>query len=309
VGPIWDRGVLSPHPERRGRRALRGCVWRQRGLTLPVHLGSFFQTETGRNFIGAGSGSAEMRVATPSNRLRGELILQRVSADAGTPLLADFVIYAQPNPGVGPRYERWRGQVNLPAGARVAVAPYEIDSSGMPTLFTLDIPPESAGRLIAGWANPTITDVGRDSPAPAWLSPSVAPITVLDEQALARLLPTDWRPVQALMRGGRVTPAGIELSAGAEIWIQVRGIVSRFIGTARPLARVDRARASLTRSFWYKAGRFETYLPPVPANKETGVQFFQAWCGEPGGWLVIAAYPHPETAPVLVHVTEVNVAR
>ena len=268
--------------------------------------GRFIGFGTGHAFTGAAAGPVEMRVNTPSNRLHGELILQRTGADAGVPLAATFMIYAQPHPQAEPRYERWQGRVELPAGEREVAVAYEIDGSGLPTLFTLDIPPESAGRLVAGWRNPSISHVGRDSPAPAWLFRSSAPILALDEAALAKLLPDGWRPSRALMRNGRVTEAGIELSPGGEIWLKAHRIVSKFIGTAVAAAVADQKRLTLARGFWYKAGRLQTYMPPSPGNTTDGSHFFQAWCAEPDGWLVIAADPGFGTAPVLVHVRQVS---
>ena len=57
--------------------------------------------------------------------------------------------------------------------------------------------------------------------------------------------------------------------------------------------------------FWYKAGRLDAYASPAPEATSASQKFFQAWCGEPGGWLVVAVDTNPSMAPVTVRVTEV----
>jgi ABC-type polysaccharide/polyol phosphate export permease len=271
--------------------------------------GRFFGGGDGSAFIGTTNGPMEMRVGIPANRLRGELRLQRTGTDTGTALSADFVIYAQPKPHAEPRFERWRSRVELPAGQMDTSVGYEIDGSGLPSLFTVEIPAAAAGQVVAGWRNPEITHVGRDSADPVWFFRSTAPVVALDEAALAKLLPGSWRPVRALMRNGRDTATGIELSPGGEIWFQVERLVSKFTGTAVSVTPSGRNRVIGTRAFWYKGGRLEVYKLPALGNEADGTRLFQAWSAEPGGWLVIATDPHPDLATVQVRILEVEEGR
>ena len=102
-----------------------------------------------------------------------------------------------------------------------------------------------------------------------------------------------------------MTAAGIELQPGGEIWLKVRSIVSHFAGEVNVPAGSD-INPAMVRGLWYKAGRVQDYQPPSPPDKQARTQTFQAWCAEPGGWLVIAADPAPGWGPVVVRVTAVR---
>ena len=69
------------------------------------------------------------------------------------PLAADFGVYATCG---GARYERSRAHVELPEGQEEVRVEYEVDSSHLPTVFTVEIPPEFAGQVRAGWRLPGI---------------------------------------------------------------------------------------------------------------------------------------------------------
>jgi hypothetical protein len=282
-------------------------VWRFGGNVDSRHLSTSAELlETGdkRGFIGGAEGWMEMRVNLATNRLQGEVLVLRTDADVARPMWADFAIYAQPDKAN--RYPRWSTRVHLPVGQKEVRVPYAIDSSHLPTTFTLNIPAGLTGKIAAGWRVPYITDVGGDSPEPEWLNRSDAPAVVLDEAALHQLLPDEWRPLEARMRNGRVTNAGVELLPEGEIWFHVRGIVSKFIGISTVVTSGVPAHRPEVNGFWYKAGRLDAYASPAPESTSASQQFFQAWCGEPGGWLVIAVDTNPTMSPVAVRVTEVT---
>jgi hypothetical protein len=265
--------------------------------------GRFESTAGGRLFVGGAGAYTQMRLNLPSNRLRGEVIVQRKGADASEPLRAEFVISASPHDAL--RFERWRQRVELPAGQAEITMGYEIDSSHLPTLFSVEVPAEFVGKVTAGWFIPTITHVGGESAAPVWFSQSRSPVTILDDNALAKLLPGSWRPVEARMRDGRVTDNGIELQPGGEIWLKANYIVSLLAGEA--VAAGDSPGKPVTvRALWYKAGRLHSYQAPAPPDEVKRTQSFHAWCGEPGGWLVIAADPAQGMLPVVVRVSVVK---
>lgn len=274
-----------------------------------AHPTPFFPVTDGGSFIGTTAEPLEMLVGVPANRLQADLYLQRKGPDLTAPLAADFVIYAQPDATGEPRFERWRGRVELPPGEANLSVRQEIDGSGLLTLFRVEIPAESAGRLVAGWRNPDVTHVARDSSNPAWLLRSNAPVAELDEAALAKLLPGSWRPTRALMRKGRVTAEGVELSPGGEIWLQVPRLMSKFSGRVVPASDRDRDRVIETWGAWYKGGRLQIYKSPSTTSEQRSSQSFHAWSAEPGGWLVILNAANPELARVLVQVLEVEEAR
>ena len=267
--------------------------------------GRFFRLTDGREFIGGTAGVVEMRLSLPANRVRGELVVRRTGGSKDQPVAADFAIYARHYRG--DRYERWRGRVELAPGEQEKVVPYAIDSSHLPSMYTVEIPKQFEGRLVAGWRNPEITDVGSDAPAPAWLVPSSPPAQRLDEDAFQALLPgSAWRPEEAHMRGGRITANGIELQAGGEIWLHVHGLVSHLAGLASAVPAKDDRHPAAIRGLWYKAGRLQGYAAPSSPADLKAPRTFQAWCAEPGGWIVIFAHLDPGAAPVLIQITEVT---
>jgi hypothetical protein len=251
-------------------------------------------------FLGIAKEHGEMRLILPTNRLDGQVILRRTEGAPRVPVSAHFMIYAQANPTA--RFERWSHQLELPADQDEVVADYAIDSSHMPTTFLVDIPPAMAGTALAGWTGPRIQHTGGDGPEePAWFYPSDAPVTQLDEAALARLLPPGWRPEKAFMRNGRVTETGVEFVGGGELWLRVKGRVTRYAGTAVVTPDADRP---TVRGMWYSGGRLEVFSEmQVRANDFTAD--FHGWCAEPGGWLVIAVEPGQRLTPITLRIHQV----
>jgi len=270
---------------------------------------NFYDSGEDRCLIGVMANSAEMRVSFPSNRLQAEMVLRRAERDTGGVLAADFAVYATPADQPEARYERWRGRIELPAGEKEVSISRAIDGSSMPTLFTVEIPAEFAGRLIAGWRNPSVTHVTQDSAVPAWLFHTGEPAVPMDETALARLLPDNWRPVEAWMRRAYVGRQGIELFPGGEIWLKARDSYAKLSGTSMALAPAKPGWETGIHGLWYKGGRMYWYDPPWPQNPPVDIRPFRAVGAETGGWLVIVAGPNPTGAPALVRVTEVSETR
>ncbi len=246
-----------------------------------------------------------MKVTIPTNRMQGEVVVRRLAGAPGIPAAVDFVIYAQANATA--RFERWSKRVELAADQNQVVESYSIDSSHMPTTFTVDIPSALAGVIGAGWRGPRILHTGDDRPEmPAWFFRSDDSVQTLDEAAQARLLPAGWRPVAAFMRRGRLTGDGIELSPGGEIWLRASGIVSEFAGTATAVSILDTGERPFVRGMWYRDGRLEVYTDMLVRETDQTADF-HAWCAEPGGWLVIAVDPSVAAPAVRVRVHKVAV--
>lgn len=284
-------------------------VWRFGGNTDPRFITSaaeFFELDDGRGFFGTTEGPMEMRVNLTTNRLHGEVVVQRTGLDKSTPVTVEFAIFAQYQ--LGARFPRWSARVELPVGQREIVVPYAIDSSHLYTTYTVDVPGKFAGKIAAGWRSPVITDVGGDLASPEWLRTDMGSVTVLDDNALSKLIGVAWRPRRAEMRNGRVTERGIELSPGGEIWLHADNVITRMNGFVEVVPDAEHPALPPVTGLWYKAGRMETYVSPS-TDKNTLRQSFQSWCAEPGGWLVISLHANPELSPVLVHVTDVNEAR
>lgn len=264
----------------------------------------YLESSPGHYFLGVTQGQGEMLLDHPTNRLRGEVILRRSAGAPSGPLTADFGVYAT---GGGARFERWRSRVELPEGQEEVRAEYEVDSSSLPTVFTVEIPPEFAGRVGAGWRLPRIEHVNSRGPdKPEWFYRGEAVAEALDETVLGRWLPGEWRPSQAWLRGGRVTNDGIELSPGGELWLRVNGIVKEMTGHVE-LAVPEGWTGDLPvlRSMWFAGCRLEVFTDKA-VRREDGRMEFVTWCAEPGGWLVLGLEPAAKAPPVRVHVQAVQ---
>jgi hypothetical protein len=264
----------------------------------------FLRLADGRMFLGVEQGEGMMKLAIPANRLQGEVVVRRQEGAPREAVAVEFAIYAQPDAAT--RYDRWRERVVLPHGQDEVIVPYAIDGSGMPTTFTVAIAEGQAGMVAAGWRGPRITHVGRSGPAePAWLFHGRSEPVVLDERALALLLPDAWRPEQAFMRNGRVTQQGIELLPGGEIWLKTTGFVTAFAGLGKVEHGWDASAPPLVRGMWYLGGRLEV-ISQLVAREHDHAAEFRAWCAEAGGWLIIAVDPTANAPAVRVRVHEVR---
>lgn len=314
LAPAWQARPLLPPDEQDGFgpsawragavvRFLRGFGGNVDSRFLATS-GRVYHVGGGRRMIGTTEGSAEMRVRFPVNRLRAEVILRRADNDTGGPVVVDFAAYASPVQHPEMRFERWRGRLELPAGEKQISMVREIDGSSLSTVFTVEIPEEYSGRVIAGWRAPYVLHVTYNAAQPVWLSSAHLPVVELEEAALGKFLPANWRPEQAFMRGGRIAETGIELSPGGEIWLKASEKILRLEGRSVRAENVPGLGVNVT-GIWYKGGRMQYYNPPVPDDRDRGTQSFQVRSAEPAGWLVIAADDGDSWGRVVIHVTEV----
>lgn len=266
----------------------------------------YYESSEGQYFLGVMSGHGEMILDYPTNRLRGEVVLRRTAEAPKGRLSADFGVFAM---GDGKRYERWSSRVSLLEGQDEVRATYEVDSSHLPTVFTVEIPPEFAGKAKAGWRLPRIEHVLSDKPdAPEWLYRGKAAVVALDEATLGKLLPGEWRPSQAWLRGGRVTGEGVELSPGGELWLRVEGLVREMTGQVELAVQGTwNGDLPVLRSMWFAGCRLEVFTDKA-VRREDGRMEFVTWCAEPGGWLVIGLEPAAKAPPVKVRVHSVQTA-
>jgi len=264
----------------------------------------FVQREEWHQFLGVTEGRGTMHLQTPSNRLQGEIVVRRLPGAPASAASADFAIYAQADATA--LYERWKQRVELPAGQEEVRVTYAIDGSGLPTSFTVDIPVEDVGKIAAGWRGPQIQHTRDEGPEqPDWLFLGRGESTVLDEAALGKLLPAGWRPEKAFMRKGQVTEQGIELFAGGEIWLKARDFVTEFSGRAEVIRDWDPTYIPFVRGMWYRGGRLEVYTQMLVREGDRATDF-NAWCSEPGGWLIIAVDPLLKDSSVRVRVHKVT---
>ncbi len=256
----------------------------------------------GRQFLGVTTGRGEMTLLAPSYRLRGEAVLTRAVGTPDGDLAADFTIVALRDPE--PPIDLWIQRLTLPAGQPEVFVPYEIGGGGMPVRFSVTILPGSADRLVAGWRNPTLQHAMETSAEPPRLHHTTLDFLELDAAAQATVLPGDWRPRRMIARGGTLTPDGLVLVPGGELWVRPERPVGAFAGTARLADPGDSREPPLVRAFYYKGGRLE--LTSQAGTGEEGRLEFRVWSAEPDGWLVLSVDPNPRAAPLLFKVTEVR---
>jgi hypothetical protein len=265
-----------------------------------------FPTDQGRRVLGTDRNRAELLVKIPSNRIGGEVVVRRATADLTTALSATFEIYAWAGPEL--KFPRWSERVELAAGEREKTMAYEIDSSHLYANFTVEVPSALSGQVVAGWRMPRISYTGGGETPPRWISRVTAPIVELTQADLAHLLPGAWRPQRALMRRGRVSEHGVVLSPGGEIWLKIAPtqMVNHFSGVVADATTPRTGSRPTVWGLWYQSGRLESYHAPVSEHDSQGSTTFQAWCAEPGGWLVIAVEPDALKSEVVVKVTDVK---
>lgn len=269
---------------------------------LASTMGSRLASE-GRQFLGVRTGRGEMTLTVPTYRLRGDAVLLRAEGAPDGDLQADFVIAAlRANE---PPLDLWVQRVTLPAGQTELFFPYEIGGGAMPLRFTVTIPPEHSDKLVAGWRNPTLQHAMETSEEPPRIHLNSLNFSELNEQAMAAVLPGQWRPKRMIARGGRLTDEGYALAPGGELWIRAGSVVSQLAGTGRLLVVDGKIESPLVRAFYYKGGRLE--MTSQESAGESGTLAFRVWSAEPDGWLVLSVDENLNAASVVVKVTHLDV--
>lgn len=241
------------------------------------------------HFIGTSDGRETMKLAAATNRLAGQVVVRRLTGDNTIPLAADFSIYAEHDEAH--RFLRWEQRVELHPGQMETLVDYSIDSSGMPARFYVETPPDQTGLLATGWTVPKVLHSALEGPeTPRWFFASDRLVQTLSPAEVDQLLPADrtWTPDRVYMRGGRVTPDGLELEPGGELWIRAADYVTELSGTVVAGPEEQLANPPGLWGVWLKGARMEVISlqhlrPPV---RELN---FKLWCPEPNGWLILAA--------------------
>jgi hypothetical protein len=263
--------------------------------------------ESGRAFLGTTAGRTTVALTLPTNRLQGQVVLRRQETGGTEALAADFAVFAEADETH--RYPRWSRHLELPAGQEEITADYAIDSSGLPTLFVVEVPPAFAGKVAAGWRGPYVTHGGADGPAdPQWFHWGNAAVTSLSSTEISRLLPpgVTWRPPEVKLRQGRVVDDAIQLDPGGELWVRTGDAVSELAGKAAvDASQPIGSRPPVLRCLSLKGARIEICQQSAfsEAAREAG---FRAWTPEPGGWIVFLADPNPGAPAISLRITAIK---
>lgn len=256
--------------------------------------------------IGTSVEAAVLQTRISTNRIRVQMHLRRLPGRDGTQESAEFAAYALMNDTEEGRLLRWRGSLDLAPDQEEVIRELEIDGSGLPTLFTVRVSDASSGHVVAGWRNPMVTHVTRDTDRPLWIMPNQHHASVeMIEADYTRLLPANWRPMAGWMRGARHEDDGIVLQPGGEIWLRCAGDIVEIQGESWREDGYEEVSAGVT-GWWFKGGRLEPYELPSIQGSRPGTRLFRAWGAEYGGWLVITAPADTASVPLVLRITHVT---
>jgi hypothetical protein len=256
-------------------------------------------TKTAGALLGTRAGEGQARIWSPTFRLGGEAVLERMPGAVDGVLRAEFRVVRH---GAIPEDVRWSATVEVPAGQMAATVPFQLDGHGHSLLLAVRVPDERLGQVAAGYRNLQITHSGEsDSGAPR-LRAGAAPDVDLSSMASDGLWGSlAWRPRQLVVRGGEATAQGIALRAGGELWFHTDGMTGEVRG--RITARGAGRDLPTVRVVWSKGARLQVMRQG--AVPEEGFDF-HAWTAEPGGWIGVLVDPGTVPVPTVVRLESAN---
>lgn len=264
----------------------------------------FAQDENVRVYFGRDTvGSGDFHFDGVVNLMKGDLTLRRLEATAADEALrAHFAIEYE---ALGDWHLIWEGQRELAAGVDAVVLPYEFDGRRRPLRFTVTVPPESAGKLLAGWYAPLMNNSVPTSEDPPALFSAASPVTPVSPGLAEALIGPDWRPDRIFGRGAEVTAKGVELGAGDQLWLRADAPLDALDGFTAVDPGADGAMPYLS-ILWYQGGRVQI-TDSYGVSREDPVRRFHSWSAGKDGWFGIIIDPRPGTNPVTVRIENVTV--
>ena len=251
-------------------------------------------------FLGVTQGEGRLALHVPIRRMESEAIVHRLSVGAEISVYADFRATSHATGEA-----RWSARLALPVGQRDASLSFTAGGNSEPIDLIVTIPAAFQNQLAAGFRNARITDIGADTgPAPYLRLEKPA-----DESfdAPPQFLGGSWSPDKITLRAGRVTPAGVELRAGGELWLYSRDGLTELSGSIFRSPGSSGAAPAVARIVWYKSGRLQVLQQeglPDPTSKI----HFRAWSAEPEGWFGILTDPIAGGPPVTIEILKAEPA-
>ncbi|HKB58145.1 MAG TPA: hypothetical protein VKC51_11205, partial [Lacunisphaera sp.] len=285
VGPAWFRydkqppGVVSWQPLE-FLRAFGGNVNSTQLISFELKLQTLF---AGRSFLGVDHGAGEMMLTAPSNRAQGEAVVCRVPGK--TAPVAAKVRFEVFSVAGGNYYPRWSAEVNLPEAQSEIIVPFPVDCGGSPLRFLVTVPPELAGRVVAGWRDLNVLHSVDGPEVPPMLQMWARDAEPANAAMRAAVLPADWNPSAMYVRNARLGPRGLELLPGGEIWIKLAGIFVGINGVASVAEGVGMPVDPVMHVLYCKGAKLDVVAES--AIRDPGRRFeFKARSAERDGWLV-----------------------
>ncbi len=258
----------------------------------------FAQLSDGRGFLGTRETTGEMVLLAASYRTAGEAVLRRLSPGVESKEPVRFEIFAV---GQDARYPRWVADVVLPDGKDELVLPTgQIDASGLPLAFTVRIPEQMRGSVVAGWRGPILWNTVEQPGLPPLLQPGVSPLQDASGDLTSTGLPEALREGPVHVRDARLKDGQCFLPPGGELWIRLRGLFTKITITASYFGSHQASGTPPMRIIYYKGGRLE-FFHPTP-GETAGTFHYKAWSPEYDGWLAILVDPNPANPALLVKI-------
>lgn len=248
----------------------------------------------GREFLGVAEGNGDLQLEMLAYRMNGEAVVRRRAGAPHGAISLRFGVYAISG---GELHERESFVAELPAGEAERVFPVNIQPGGVPMLLTVQVPPELAGRIEAGWRGPQLQHMADGPAEPPLLVPGAQPAVEATDARRQALLPVEAQAIRVFLRGGEADPSGLLLPTGGEVWLRLSGFYAALDFTMQ-VARPSEAGNPMVRVVFYKNGRMEIVAQQALAGMEP--VRFHAWSAESDGWLGILVDANPAQPPVRV---------
>lgn len=248
----------------------------------------------GRKFLGTSAGLGTLTLQAACYRVQVEAVIRRRDPQAAGPVRLRFGAFAM----IGDElHERGTFDAELPAGEGEKVFVHVIDPGGVPMLFTVNVPPEWAGRIEAGWRAPRSLHTVDGPDEPPHLSAATRPVELAEAGMRLALLPEKAQGMTVFVRAPVGTDAnGFVLSPGGEVWLRLRGGFPAITLTAQAAGPLNPAAQPVLRVFYYKGGRLEVLSQEAVHSAEP--INLRAWSAEADGWIGVLLDPS-EVVPSL----------
>ena len=235
------------------------------------------------------------------NRMTGEYVLRR------DPLAVDSsacqVSYETHYEAGGDWHLITTQTVTLPAGQTEVRLPYEIEGRQRPLRFTVTLPPDADGTVLAGWHTPKMQNsIPSDEPPPRLFARASAD-TPSDPSLRAALVTADWIPDEIVARGATPTAAGVELAPGDQIWLRADDALKAMDGYVQVTDDVTGAMPYVC-FLWYQGGRVVIF-DQFEISSHERLRNFHTWTPGKEGWFGVAVYPYAHTSPLTLRIDRV----
>jgi hypothetical protein len=264
---------------------------------------TFMRGYDGRIIYGSARQSAQVKLLAPLYRMRGVAVINRMDQNEADQMSVTAKVTVH---GSIPEQVLWQQELRLEPGEKMARVPFEVEAGGRQILFwIIQHDRAQVGRVFAGYRELEILHSAETAGAPI-LRDDILPVTATGESAAESLLgDAAWRPEQIVVRGGRVTPEGIELPAGGEVWFHSVNMLGEVHGRIESAPGSGASRT--VRTLWCKGGRIQ----PVQGGGVAPGQGmdFHLWTGELGGWFGIVVEPGQSDAWVRVRVRSAKISQ